>query len=52
MVHPSLVFHQAPLPMADVQIIDGECLAKIRAKLLSYTNAIGALNAVPKADQL
>jgi len=52
MVHPSLVFHQTASPMADVRIIDGECLAKIRAELLSYASAIGALNALPKADLL
>jgi len=52
MVHPSLVFHAAASPVADMRIIDGECLAKIRAELLNYANAIGALKAMPKADQL
>jgi hypothetical protein len=52
LVHPSLVFHDAASPIADVRIIDGECLGKVRAELLSYANALGALNAMPKAEQL
>jgi hypothetical protein len=52
MVHPALVFHDAASPIADVRIIDGDCLAKIRAELLAYANTLGALNALPKAEQL
>ena len=52
MVHPALVFHDAASPIADVRIIEGECLGKIRAELLGYANALGALNAMPKAEQL
>jgi hypothetical protein len=33
-------------------IIDGEGLEKIRAELLSYANALGALKAMPNAEQL
>jgi hypothetical protein len=52
MVHPSVVFDAAASPMPDLRIIEEECLAKIRAELLSYASAIGALKAMPKADQL
>ena len=52
MVHPALVFHNTASPIADVRIIDGECLVKIRTELLGYANALGALNAMPKAEQL
>ena len=52
LVHPALVFHDAASPMPDVRIIDEECLTKMRAEILSYANAIGALKTMPKADQI
>jgi hypothetical protein len=52
MVHPALMFHGAASPMPNVRIVDEECLVKIRAELLSYATAIGALKTMPKADQL
>jgi hypothetical protein len=52
MVRPALVFHGAASPLPDVRIIDEECLGTIRAELLSYANAVGALKAMPRADQL
>jgi len=47
-----LVFHNAASPIADVRIIDRECLGKIRTELLGYANALGALNGMPQAEQL
>jgi hypothetical protein len=52
LVHPALVFDKAASPIPDVRIVEQECLAKIRAELLSYAAAVGALNAMPTADQL
>lgn len=52
MVHPALVFHGAASPVPDMRVIDEECLGKIRTELMSYANAIGALKAMPKAEQL
>jgi hypothetical protein len=52
LIHPALVFDKAASPVANVRIVDSNCLAQIRAELLSYTNTVGALKTMPKADQL
>jgi len=35
-----------------VRVVDADGLAKIRAELLSYANAVGALKTMPTSEQL
>jgi hypothetical protein len=51
-VHPAQNFDRAASPVPDVRIVNEDCLANIRAELLAYAAALGALKALPSAEQL